>query len=114
MTAGPRSLPGSLMQNQPDQTTLSMRNDPDGLIMPEAWDATAIDDLEDASFGFYGGVSSLIEQAPHVTVALRRPVAVVDAGALFFAGAGTDPVEALRRTFPRPNLRPRAPTPITE
>ena len=79
------------MQNQPDQTTLSMRNDPNGLIMPEARDATAIDDLEDASFGFYGGVSSLIEQAPHVTVALRRAVTVVHAGALFFAGAGTDP-----------------------
>jgi hypothetical protein len=59
--------------------------------MPEARDATAIDDLEDASFGFYGGVSSLIEQAPRVTVALRRPVAVVHAGALFFAGAGTNP-----------------------
>jgi hypothetical protein len=29
--------------------------------MPETRDATAIDDLEDASFGFYGGVSSLIE-----------------------------------------------------
>ncbi len=32
------------MQDQPDQTTLSMRNDPDGLIMSEARDATAIDD----------------------------------------------------------------------
>jgi hypothetical protein len=74
------------MEDQPDQTTLSMRNDPDGLIMPEARDATAIDDLEDASFGFHGGVSSLIEQAPHVTVALRRAVTVVHAGALFVAG----------------------------
>ena len=34
------------MQDQPDQTTLSMRNDPDGLIMSEARDATAIDDLD--------------------------------------------------------------------
>src|SRR5256886_17458240 len=79
------------MQNQPDQTTLSMRDDPDGLIMPEARDTTAIDDLEDASFGFYGGGSSLIEQTPPVTVALRRAVTVVHAGALFFSGAGTDP-----------------------
>ena len=79
------------MEDQPDQTTLSMRNDPDGLIMSEALDATAIDDLENASFDFYGGVSSLIEQAPHVTVALRRAVTVVHAGALFFARAGTDP-----------------------
>ena len=38
-----------------------MHNDPDGLIMSEARDATAIDNLEDASFDFYGGVSSLIE-----------------------------------------------------
>ena len=49
------------MQDQPDQTTLSMGNDPDGLIMSEARDATAIDNLEDASFDFYGGVSCLIE-----------------------------------------------------
>jgi hypothetical protein len=49
------------MQDQPNQATLSMRNDPDGLIMSEARNATAIDDLEDASFGFYGGVSRLIE-----------------------------------------------------
>jgi hypothetical protein len=49
------------MQNQPDQTTLSMSNDADGLIMSEARDATTIDNLEGASFGFCGGVSSLIE-----------------------------------------------------
>jgi len=48
------------------------------------------DDLEDASFGLHGGVSSLIEQTPHVTVALRRAVTVVHPGGLFFAGAGTD------------------------
>jgi len=36
------------MQDQPDQTTVSMRNDPDALIMSEARDATAIDDLEGA------------------------------------------------------------------
>jgi len=52
---------GSLVQDQPDQTTLSMRNDPDSLIMSEARDATTIDNLEDASFYLYGGVSPLIE-----------------------------------------------------
>ena len=52
---------GSLMQDQPDQTTLSMRNDSDGSIMSESWDATAIDNLEDTSFDFHGGVSRLIE-----------------------------------------------------
>jgi hypothetical protein len=49
------------MQDQPDQATLSMGDDPDGLIMSEARDTTAIDDLEDTSFDFYGGVGSLIE-----------------------------------------------------
>jgi hypothetical protein len=49
------------MQDQPDQTALSMRNDSDGLIMSESRDATAIDKLEDTSFDFDGGVSSLIE-----------------------------------------------------
>jgi len=38
-----------------------MGNDADGLIVSEARDTTAIDNLEDASFDFYGGVSSLIE-----------------------------------------------------
>ena len=49
------------MQDHPDQATLSMGDDPDGLIMSEARDTTAIDDLEDTSFDFYGGVGSLIE-----------------------------------------------------
>jgi hypothetical protein len=49
------------MQNQPDQSTLSMGNDADGLIMSEPRDATAIDNLEDTSFDFYSGVGSLIE-----------------------------------------------------
>jgi hypothetical protein len=51
----------SLVQDQPDQSTLSMGNRPDGLIMSEARDHAAIDNLEDASFGFRGGVGSLIE-----------------------------------------------------
>jgi hypothetical protein len=52
---------GCLMQDQPDQATLSMGDDPDGLIMSEVRDTTAADDLEDTSFDFYGGVGSLIE-----------------------------------------------------
>ena len=49
------------MQNQLDQTTLSMSEDADGLILSEARDAMTIDNLEDASLDFYGGVRSLIE-----------------------------------------------------
>jgi hypothetical protein len=52
----PALIPG--LQDQPDPTTLSMRNDPDGLIMSEARDATAIDDLEDASFDFTAALAT--------------------------------------------------------
>jgi hypothetical protein len=81
----------SLVQEQPDQPTLSMRNRPDSLIMSQARDRTAIDNLEDTSFDLYGGVSSLIENAPHVAIALRGPAAVVHAPALVVAGACTNP-----------------------
>jgi hypothetical protein len=38
-----------------------MRNESDGLIMSESRDRAAIDNLEDASFDFDGGVCRLIE-----------------------------------------------------
>ena len=41
----------SLMQDQPDQPTLSMGDGPDGLIVSQARNRAAIHDLEDASFG---------------------------------------------------------------
>ena len=79
------------MQDQPDQPTVSMGNGSDGLLVSETWYRAAIDNLEDASFSLDCGVGRLVENAPHVTVALRRSVAVVDAGALFVARAGTHP-----------------------
>jgi hypothetical protein len=51
----------SLVQDQPDQSTLSMGDGPDGLIMSQARDRAAIHGLEDASFGPGCGVRSLIE-----------------------------------------------------
>ena len=51
----------SLVQDQPDQPTLSMSNGPDGLIMSEAGDATAIHNFEDTSLGSGGSVGRLIE-----------------------------------------------------
>jgi hypothetical protein len=51
------------MEDQPDQSTLSMGNRPDGLIMSQARDAAAIHNLEDASFGPGGGVGRLVENA---------------------------------------------------
>ena len=60
----------SLVQEQPDQATLSMGNGPDGLLMSQTRDRAAIDNFEDTPFGLYGGVRSLIEYASHVAVAL--------------------------------------------
>jgi len=57
----PFLITDSLVQDQPDQSTLSMGDGPDGLIVSQARDRAAIHDLEDASFGPGCGVSSLIE-----------------------------------------------------
>jgi hypothetical protein len=78
---------GSLVQDQPDQPTLSMGNGPDRLIVSKARDGAAIHDFEDASFGPGCCVGSLIENASHVAVARRRPVTVIHARALFVARA---------------------------
>src|SRR6266436_8620771 len=67
----PFFVTNSLVQDQPDQSTLSMGNRPDGLVMSQAWDRAAIHNFEDASFGPGCGVGALIENTPHVAVALR-------------------------------------------
>ena len=87
----PFFVANSLVQDQPDQPTLSMGNCPDGLIMSQARDRAAIHDLEDAAFGPDCGVGCLVEKASHVAVAFRRPVAVVDPGTLVIAGTRTNP-----------------------
>ena len=51
----------SLVQDQPDQPTLSMGNGPNGLIVSQARHRAAIHNLEDASFGSGCGVGRLIE-----------------------------------------------------
>ncbi len=51
----------SFVQNQPDQTALSMGNGPDCLIVPKARNHPAIDDFNDTSFRPGSGVRSLIE-----------------------------------------------------
>jgi hypothetical protein len=61
----------SLVQDQPNQPTLSMGNRPDGLIMTQARHCAAIDNFEDGSIGLGCGVGTLVENAPHMAVALR-------------------------------------------
>jgi hypothetical protein len=79
------------MQDEPDQPTLPMGNGADGLVMSQARDRAAIDNLEDASFGLYRGVGSLIEEASHVAVALGRSVALINSRTLLVTRAGTHP-----------------------
>ena len=79
------------MQNLPNQATLPMGNCSDGLFMPKTRYRAAIHNLEDSSFGLDGGISRLIENAPHVAVPLRRPVAGVHSRALVVAGACANP-----------------------
>jgi len=81
----------SLMQDQPDQLTLSMGNGADGLIVTHTWYRAAINNLENTSFGLYGGIGRLVENAPHVSVALGRLVVVVHTCTLVIARAGTHP-----------------------
>src|ERR1700692_1534785 len=87
----PFFVTNSVVQDQPDQSTLSMGNRPDGLVVSQARDRAAIHNFEDASFGPGCGVGALIENTAHVAVALRRPVAVVHASAFVVAGACTNP-----------------------
>ena len=68
-----------------------MGNRPDGLVMSQARDGAAIHNLEGTSFDLYGGVGRLIENAPHVAVALRGSVVVAHTGTLFVARAGAHP-----------------------
>ena len=51
----------SLVQDQPDQSALSMGDGSDGLIVSQARDRAAIHDLEYASFGPGCGIRGLIE-----------------------------------------------------
>jgi len=84
-------ITNSLVQDQPDQPTLSMGKCPDGLIMSQARNRAVIDNVEDATFSLCGCIGRLVEDAPHVTVARGRPVAIVHTGALVVTGAGANP-----------------------
>src|SRR5713101_4191793 len=65
----------SLVQNQPDEPTKPIANCADGLIVSQAWHQAAVHDFEDASFVLDRSICGLIENAPHVAVALRGAVA---------------------------------------
>src|SRR5215472_3967022 len=81
----------TVVQNDPDQLTEAMCNGSDGFVVSEAQHQATIDDVEDAPFVFDSSMGSLIENAAHVMVALRRAFATVDACGLFFARACSYP-----------------------
>src|SRR5271169_3284976 len=87
----PFLITDSLVQNDPDQPAEPMRNRPDGLVVSQAWHQAAIHNLEDTAFVFDRGVACLIENPPHMAVALGAAVAAGDARALFVSGADSDP-----------------------
>src|ERR1700737_591742 len=74
-----------------------MGNRADGLPVAQARNQTPIHQLEDTAFGFDGGIGRLIEHASHLTVALRRSVAVVHLSALVIAWACPHPGRELLR-----------------
>ena len=79
------------MQNHPDEAAKPVSHHADGLIVPQASHMPAVEDLEYASFVFNRRVGRLIENAAHVTVALRGSVAAAYSGALVVTGACADP-----------------------
>jgi hypothetical protein len=80
-------IANALVKNLRNQTTQPVGDGANGLRMPEARDESSIHDREDRPLGLDGGIRRLIEDAPHLPVALRAAVTVVDAGALLGAGA---------------------------
>src|SRR5262252_1460482 len=74
------------MQYLPDQATEFVGNYSNGLIMSQTRHTAVIENLEDASFEFGRCIGSLIQNPPHVTVALRRTAAAVHFRALFIPG----------------------------
>src|SRR5437870_11314965 len=73
-------VPNALVKNLPNETTEPVGDGPDGLSVPEAWDEPSIDDREDRALGLRRRVCSLIDDAPHLAVALGTAVAVVHSG----------------------------------
>jgi hypothetical protein len=69
----------SPVQYLPDQATKFVSNYSDGLIVSHTRNVAAIENFEDASFVFDRRIGSLIQNPPHVTVALWRPAAVAAA-----------------------------------
>jgi hypothetical protein len=79
------------MENNPDEAAKPMGNGPDGLIVSQARHQSAIDNLENGSFRLSRGVGSLIQNTPHMAVALRGTVTLGYFCTFFLARACSNP-----------------------
>jgi hypothetical protein len=79
------------VQDDPDQPTKPIDNGPDGLFVSQTQYEAAIQDLENAAFGFDCSVGTLIENAPHMTVALGTAVTLGYSATLVISRAGAHP-----------------------
>jgi hypothetical protein len=62
------------VQDQPNPPTVSMGHRPDSWCVSQTRYRTTINHLENSSCSLDGGMGCRVENAPHVAVALRRPV----------------------------------------
>jgi len=85
----------SLVQYLPDQAAKFVSNYSNGLIVSQAWHVAAIENLKDASSVFDRRIGSLIQNPPHMMVALRRTAAAVHFRALFIPRACAYPRGAM-------------------
>ena len=59
-----------VVEKLPDEPTESVRDCADGLCVTEADDEASIYEFEDTPFGLHRGVRRLIEEAPHLAIAV--------------------------------------------
>src|SRR3989442_15882285 len=79
------------MQNHPYETTQTLCIGSNCLSMAEKRHKPAIDKLKNTAFGFDSRVRRLIQKALHLSVAIGRAVAVIDACTFFLSRADAHP-----------------------
>src|SRR5215471_15187755 len=81
----------AIVQNLPHEPADAMRNRPDRLSVAEPDDEPSVEEFKDTAFGLHRSVCRLVEEPTHLSVAIRGPVAMIDAGALVVSRTGAHP-----------------------
>lgn len=74
----------------------AVTNDRNSLLVPHARYIAVIEDREDSPWVLDGSEGRLIQKPPHLAVALRRAVTMVDSRGLLLSWADTDPGVSVR------------------